>query len=77
MSHSYVLAHETAFAQLNISKVNSECKSGCSTRRCGCVKAELKCTGLCGCNSCVIVDEEDNNAADDGNDEFDADGMFD
>ena len=28
---------------------NCGCKSGCSTRRCPCQKAELKCTGLCSC----------------------------
>ena len=49
-------------------------KSGCSTRRCACVKAELKCTGLCSCNGCVNFDGEDNSMTVDGeNDEFDDD----
>jgi hypothetical protein len=32
-----------------LENVNCGCKSGCSTRRCSCQKAELKCTGLCSC----------------------------
>ena len=54
--------------------VKCGCKSGCSTRRCACVKAELKCTGLCGFNGCVNFDGEDNSMTVDGeNDEFDDD----
>ena len=57
-----------------LENVNCGCKSGCSTRQCACVKAELKCTGLCGCNGCVNFDGEDNSMTDDEeNDEFDDD----
>ena len=37
-----------------VENVNCGCKSnsGCSTRRCACKKAELKCTGLCSCLDC-------------------------
>lgn len=57
-----------------LENVNCGCKSGCSTRRCACVKAELKCTGLCGCNSCVNIDDDDNTMIDDDEkDEFNND----
>jgi hypothetical protein len=36
-----------------LENVNCACKSGCSTRRCACQKAELKCTGLCSCCDCT------------------------
>ena len=38
------------------------------------MKAELKCTGLCGCDGCVHFDSEDNSMTDDEeNDEYDDD----
>ena len=38
------------------------------------MKAELKCTGLCGCKGCVNFDGEDNSMTDDEkNYEFDDD----
>ena len=49
-------------------------KSGCTTMRCACMKAELKCTDLCGCNDCMNFDGKDNLMTDDEeNDEFDDD----
>ena len=64
-----------------LENVNCGCKSGCLTRRCACVKAELRCTDLCGCSGCVNVDGEDNSMTDDDeNDDFDDDveaDMFD
>ena len=64
-----------------LENVNYRCRSGCSSKRCACVKAELKCTGLCGCNNCMNIKYRDNTMADDDeNDEFDedfeADDMF-
>ncbi len=52
------------------------CKTGCSTRRCTCVKNELKCTELCKCNGCSntsAVEEEDEDAYDDVFDASDTD----
>ena len=40
-----------------LENVNCGCKSGCSTRRCACRKAELKCTGLCSCCDCANASE--------------------
>lgn len=40
-----------------LENVNCGCRSGCSTKRCACVRAELKCTGLCGCNNCMNIKE--------------------
>ena len=45
---------------------NCGCRSGCSSKRCACVKAELKCTGLCGCNNCMSIKGGDNTMADQG-----------
>ena len=61
-----------------LENVKCGCKSGCSTRRFACVKAELKCTGLCGFNGCVNFDGEDNlMTVDEKNDEFDVEAdMF-
>ena len=56
-----------------LGNVKCGCKSGCSTRRCACVKAELKCTGLCGCNGCVNFDSKDSSMTDEENVEFDDD----
>ena len=54
-----------------LENANCGCKSGCSTRRCACRKAELKCTGLCSCcdcrNSGVEVEDDDDTEI---NDEF-------
>ena len=35
-----------------IELVTCKCKSGCSTNRCVCFKASLKCTGACLCINC-------------------------
>ena len=57
-----------------LENVNCGCRSGCSSKRCACVKAELKCTGLCSCNNCMNIKDGDNMMADDDeNDEFDED----
>jgi hypothetical protein len=48
-----------------LENVNCGCKSGCSTRRCACVKAELKCTGLCACRDCLNIEGDGNEIADD------------
>jgi hypothetical protein len=32
--------------------VNCKCQKGCETKRCSCVKAELKCSDLCKCVGC-------------------------
>ena len=38
-----------------------KCQKGYKTRRCSCYKSDLKCTGLCQCNSCensdILADE--------------------
>ena len=56
-----------------LGNVKCGCKSGCSTRRCACVKAGVKYTGLCGCNGCVNFDSEDSLITDEENVEFDDD----
>jgi hypothetical protein len=41
---------------------------GCSTRRCACQKAELKCTGICSCCECTNFPDQntdENNLSDD------------
>ena len=41
--------------------VKCTCKTGCKTQRCSCLKAQLKCSDLCSCESCsniVAVDED-------------------
>lgn len=47
--------------------IDCKCKTGCGTKRCSCLKADLECTALCGCADCqnrqkentVETDEED------------------
>ena len=57
-----------------LENVNDGCRSGCSSKRSACLKAELKCTGLCGCNNCMNIKDGDNTMVDDDeNDEFDED----
>lgn len=46
-----------------LENVNCGCKSGCRTKRCSCLKAELKCTTLCSCSGCT----NSTNEHDDGN----------
>ena len=44
---------------------------GCSTRRCACQKADLKCTGLCSCCECTNFSDQntdENNLSGDDND---------
>ena len=41
-----------------LENVNCGCKSGCSTRRCACQEADLKCTGLCSCCDCTNCSEQ-------------------
>ena len=36
-----------------LENVNCGCRSGCSTKRCACQKAELKCIGPCSCWNCT------------------------
>ena len=58
-----------------LENVNCGCKSGCSTRRCACRKAELNCTGLCSCCDCTNAPE--NSLSDDEDDDgllFELDG---
>lgn len=43
--------------------VNCGCKKGCSTQRCSCLKAGLRCTELCKCQNCVNT-VPDNNSDD-------------
>ena len=38
-----------------LENVNCGRGSGRSSKRCTCVKAELKCTGLCGCNNRISL----------------------
>ena len=42
--------------------VKCSCKTGCKTQRCSCLKAQLKCSDLCSCESCTnmrwMVDED-------------------
>ena len=49
-----------------LSFINCGCKTGCSTNRCSCKKAGLKCSDLCKCEGCEnstgkdsLDDEED------------------
>ena len=56
-----------------LENVNCGCKSGCSTRRCACVKAALKCTGLCTCSDCANKGGDENEVADDDVDDADDD----
>ena len=64
-----------------LENVNCGCKSGCSSRRCACKKAELKCTSLCSCTNCenesdkVVEGEEDQES--DGDDLPAYDDIFD
>ena len=59
-----------------LENVNCGCKSGCSTRRCACVKAELKCTGLCACRDCLNIEGDGNEVADDDDDDDFDDDIF-
>ena len=64
----------------NSGNVNCGCKSGCSTtsyevgcstRRCACQKADLKCTCLCSCCECTNFSDQntdENNLSGDDND---------
>ncbi len=54
-----------------LENVNCGCKSGCSTRRCACQKADLKCTGLCSCCDCTNCSDQntDENRSDDDDDD--------
>ena len=36
--------------------VHCKCQKGYKTRRCSCYKSDLKCTELCQCNSCELID---------------------
>ena len=54
-----------------LENVNCGCKSGCSSRRCACVKAELKCTSLCSCLGCTNVSTNANELSDDDSDDDD------
>ena len=60
-----------------LENVNCGCKSGCSTRRCACQKADLKCTGLCSCCDCTNCSDQntDENVSDDDDDDDD-DGLL-
>ena len=60
-----------------LENVNCGCKSGCSTRRCACQKADLKCTGLCSCCDCTNCSDQntDENRSDDDDDDDD-DGLL-
>ena len=40
--------------------VNCGCKKGCSTQRCSCLKAGLRCTELCKCQNCVNTVPDNN-----------------
>ena len=35
-----------------LENANCGCKTGCTTKRCACQKALLKCTSLCSCKNC-------------------------
>ena len=39
--------------------VNCACKKSCTSGRCSCLRANLKCTGLCKCNQCKNCEELD------------------
>ena len=58
-----------------LENVNCGCKSGCSTRRCACQKAELKCTGLCSCCDCTNSSDQ-NTDENDLSDDDDDDGLL-
>eukprot|EP00794_Sanderia_malayensis_P000765 gene765-55_t len=42
-----------------LENVNCGCQSGCTTRRCACKRAELKCTSLCHCCNCTNANESE------------------
>ena len=62
--------------------VECKCKTGCTTMRCSCRKADLKCTDLCSCCGCQNNtagedqdDEEEDDDVEEDNDEEEDDGM--
>ena len=59
-----------------LENVNCGCKSGCSTRRCACRKAELNCTGLCSCCECTNAPDQNADENDLSDDDDDDDGLL-
>ena len=45
--------------------VECKCKTGCTTMRCSCRKADLKCTDLCSCSDCQNTAHEDQDKEED------------
>ncbi len=45
-----------------LENVNCGCQSGCTTRRCVCKRAALKCTSLCRCYNCTNQKESESDA---------------
>ena len=40
-----------------LENVNCSCSKGCTSRRCGCIRAGVKCTEVCKCTGCKNCDE--------------------
>ena len=45
--------------------VQCGCKTGCTSNRCSCCKANLQCTSICQCNHCSNASDESDTDADD------------
>ena len=41
--------------------VSCKCQTGCKTKRCSCLKSDLRCTDLCGCKECNNGQDEEYN----------------
>jgi hypothetical protein len=44
--------------------VQCNCKKGCKTSRCSCLKSGLRCTDICGCDDCQNSQRADPNESD-------------
>ncbi len=60
-------------------------KTGCKTQRCSCLKAQLKCSDLCSCETCtnivavdedIILTENDDDLFDNNDDDSDDDELL-
>lgn len=64
--------------------VRCQCKTGCHTQRCSCLKAGLRCTDYCGCSNCQNgqhdetsqESDEESDASVCPDDDLDSDGEF-
>ena len=54
-----------------LENVNCGCQTGCSTRRCSCLKENLSCTGLCYCQGCANRSDGLDNDGENSENEYD------